>query len=90
MLRFVLDVVLLSYVFEQFRKLCLNKYWLDAYSRITLRLTLDALLKQTIVGFEVITHHEIYVVTENLISCGILQCVNDIFRQMTNTMKNII
>lgn len=55
------DVLLLADVFENFRKVCIEKYGLDvAYYYSSPSLTWDALLKKTGMELELSTHQDMY------------------------------
>lgn len=71
------DVILLSDVFENFRKACIQNYKLDPAFYITApSLSFDAMLLKTKVKLELITDLEIYRLIQSGIRGGICLCSN--------------
>lgn len=70
------DVLILSDVFENFRKLCIANYELDPAHYITLpSLTFDAMLKHTAINLELFSDYDKYMFIEQGIRGGITTCV---------------
>ena len=71
------DVNLLSYVFEEFRNICINIYKLDPANYYTSPgLSWDALLKKTNVNLELLTDYDMHLLVEKGLRGGISMVSN--------------
>ena len=81
------DVNLLSYVFEEFRNICINIYKLDPANYYTSPgLSWDALLKKTNVNLELLTDYDMHLLVEKGLR-GLISMVSNRYAKANNPLS---